>query len=231
MKYLVKQLFEEESSTYTYFIIDKNSKEVVIIDPVEESFERDMEIIKELQLKVKYVLDTHIHADHITTAGKIRELTGAQTVIGSGAKVDCADILIEDGTVLKFNSLEIKAISTPGHTDSCTSYYIPQLNLVFTGDALLIRGNGRTDFQQGSPEKLYQSIQKLFALPEQTIIYPAHDYKGRTSSTIEEEKKHNPRLANKSKEDFIKIMNNLSLPKPKKIEQSLPANLKCGKVK
>jgi sulfur dioxygenase len=229
MKYLVKQFFEAESSTYTYFIIDKKTNEAVVIDPVIETLSRDLEIINELKLKVKYILDTHVHADHITAAGKIRDLTGAKTVIGAGAKVDCADILIKDQESLYLGSLEIKAIATPGHTDSCTSYYVPELSQVFTGDALLIRSNGRTDFQQGSPEVLYESIQKLFQLPDETVLYPAHDYKGRTSSTIEEEKKFNPRIGGKTKKEFIEIMNNLKLPNPKKIELALPANFNCGK--
>lgn len=228
MKYLIKQFFEPESSTYSYFVINKSTKETIIIDPVIETFDRDLEIIKELGLKISYVFDTHVHADHITAANKLRELTNAKTVIGSGAKVKCADILIDDNQIIKLGDLEVHAISTPGHTDSCTSYYIPKLNVIFTGDALLIRGTGRTDFQQGSAEKLYESIQKIFALPKDTIIYPAHDYKGRTSSTIEEESNYNPRLAGKTKEDFIHIMNNLKLPNPKKIDDSLPANLNCG---
>lgn len=229
MKYLLKQFFEPESSTFTYFIIDRESNEAVIIDPVLETLERDVEYIKETGFKIKYILDTHVHADHITAAGKLREITGAKTVIGSGANVDCIDISINDHDSLKLGKLEIVAISTPGHTDSCTSYYVPQLNSVFTGDALLIRGNGRTDFQQGDASVLYDSIQKLFSLKEDTVVYPAHDYKGRNCTTIEEEKKYNPRIGNnKTKEEFIKIMDSLKLANPKKIQEALPANLACG---
>lgn len=230
MRYLLKQLFEAESSTYTYFLIDKETNDAIIIDPVMETLERDLDLIKELSLNVKYVLDTHIHADHITSAGKIREVFGAKTVIGAGSNVDCADILVNDGDILYLGSLEIKVVSTPGHTNSCTSYYVPKLNYIFTGDALLIRGNGRTDFQEGSSETLYNSVQKIFKLPLDTIIYPAHDYKGRTASTIDEEMKFNPRIANKTKDEFIQIMSELKLSKPKKIEKALPANLKCGKI-
>ena len=230
MKYLLKQFFEPESSTYTYFLIDRESNEAIIIDPVLETLNRDLEYIKETKLKVKYILDTHIHADHITSAGKLREELQSKTAIGKGANVECVDINLNNGDSLFLGDLEIKAISTPGHTDSCTSYYIEKLNIVFTGDTLLIRGNGRTDFQQGSSEKLFESIHKLFNLPESTVVYPAHDYKGRNCTTIEEEKKYNPRIGNnKTKEEFINIMSNLNLAQPKKIQEALPANLACGK--
>lgn len=232
MKYLIKQFFESESSTYTYFIINQETKETIIIDPVMETYDRDMEVVQELGLRIKYILDTHVHADHITSAGKIREATGAKSVIGVGAKVDCVDVSIKDGESLFLDKLEIKAISTPGHTDSCTSYYIPKLNVLFSGDTLLIRGNGRTDFQQGSADLLYESIHKLFQLPEETMVYPAHDYKGRTSTMIKEEKAFNPRIGGgKAKAEFVEIMKGLKLANPKKIQEALPANMQCGKKK
>jgi glyoxylase-like metal-dependent hydrolase (beta-lactamase superfamily II) len=224
------QLFEHESSTYTYIIGDNKTKEAAIIDPVIETIERDLKLLKELELKLLYVLDTHVHADHITASGEIRKRTGAKTAISAIAGLDCADLLLEDGQELKLGNKIIKAITTPGHTNSCMSFYFE--GRIFTGDTLLIRGSGRTDFQQGSNEKLYQSVhQKLFQLPNETQVYPAHDYGGFTSSTIGLEKKHNPRLGeSKSIDDFKKIMSELKLSYPKKIEQALPANLKCGKI-
>ena len=224
------QLFEHESSTYTYIIGDNKTKEAAIIDPVIETIERDLKLLKELELKLLYVLDTHVHADHITASGEIRKRTGAKTAISAIAGLDCADVLLEDGQELKLGNKILKSIATPGHTNSCMSFYFE--GRIFTGDTLLIRGSGRTDFQQGSSEKLYQSVhQKLFQLPNETQVYPAHDYSGFTSSTIGLEKKYNPRLGeSKSMDDLKKIMSELKLSYPKKIEQALPANLKCGKI-
>jgi glyoxylase-like metal-dependent hydrolase (beta-lactamase superfamily II)/rhodanese-related sulfurtransferase len=225
----VIQLFEAQSSTYTYIIFDPKSKEAAIIDPVLETVERDLALIKEMGLKLKYVLDTHVHADHITGAGELRRLTQAKTAISKQAKVSCCDLPLEDGEELLIGDLKIKAISTPGHTDGCMSFYFE--GHVFTGDALLIRGCGRTDFQQGSSETLYHSVtQKLYKLPDDTIVYPGHDYRGFTRSTIGLEKQFNPRLnVNVSKESFIKTMAELKLAYPKKIHEALPANMACGK--
>ncbi len=225
------QLFEHESSTYTYIIADKVTLEAAIIDPVLETFKRDLELLKELNLKLKYILDTHIHADHITGANELRRITGAKTAVSHLAKIDCADINLIDNQELKLGDKIIKAIATPGHTHSCISFYFDEK--VFTGDALLIRSCGRTDFQQGSSEVLFKSVrEKLFTLPDDTIVYPAHDYKGFTSSTILLEKKFNPRLnLLKSYSEFKKIMDELNLPYPKKIDASLPANLECGLIK
>jgi glyoxylase-like metal-dependent hydrolase (beta-lactamase superfamily II) len=226
---LFYQLFEPETSTYTYIVADPVSKEGVIIDPVLENCERDLKLIGELGINLKYVLDTHIHADHITGAGKIRSLTKAQTAVSKGAKVDCVDISLQDQQTLQFGNLTLKALATPGHTDSCMSFLIN--DKVFTGDCLMIRSAGRTDFQQGSSDRLYESVhQKLFTLPDHFEIYPAHDYKGHTKSTIIQEKLFNPRLklAN-SKETFSKIMSELNLAEPKKINEAVPANLQCGR--
>lgn len=227
---LFEQLFESESSTYTYLLADAKSYEAVIIDPVKETTERDIEVIQKLGLKLLYILETHLHADHITGADELRKKFGAKTGISQAAKVTCADLQLTDGQNISFGKFNLKAMTTPGHTNSCMSFYLG--DRVFTGDTLLIGGCGRTDFQEGSAEKLYESVtQKLFTLPPDTIVYPAHDYSKKTSSSIEIEMKTNPRLGNsKTKEEFLKIMNTLKLSLPKKIHEALPANLACGRM-
>ena len=226
---LFYQLFEHESSTYTYLLADEKTKEAVLIDPVLETLDRDLTLISELGLRLIYVLDTHVHADHITAAGKIREMNQVKTCVSKNAGVQCADIALIDGDELQFGEHTIKALETPGHTNGCMTYMIA--DKLFTGDALLIRGNGRTDFQQGSAEKLYDSVHKLFDLKGDFTIYPAHDYKGQTKSTLELEKKFNPRLgAGKSKAEFVKTMSELKLAQPKKIMQAVPANMACGRI-
>lgn len=223
------QLFESESSTYTYIVADKKTKEAAIIDPVLETVDRDLKLIEELGLRLMYVLDTHIHADHITGAGEIRKRTQAKTAVSQEAAIECVDIPLEDGQELLLGDKKIKIIATPGHTNTCLTYSFE--GMIFTGDTLLIRGCGRTDFQQGSSENLYDSVhEKLFKLPSDTIIYPGHDYRGQTSSTIGLEKQFNPRLGeSKTKDDFKKIMSELKLANPKKIHEAVPANLACGK--
>lgn len=225
------QLFEKESSTYTYILADTKTKEAAIIDPVLETVDRDLQLIEELELNLIYVLDTHVHADHITAADEIRKRTKAKTAVSIQAGIGCVDIPLEDNQELMLGDKKITVIATPGHTNTCVSYYFE--GLLFTGDSLTIRGTGRTDFQEGSSENLYHSIhEKLFKLPDSTTVYPAHDYRGQTSTTIGLEKKLNPRLGSgKTIEDFKKIMSELNLPHPKKIHEAVPANLACGKIK
>lgn len=225
---LFRQLFDTESSTYTYLLADPQSGEALLIDAVREQHERDLKLVGELGLKLVYVLDTHVHADHVTGAGLLRERTGAKTVVGKLA-APCADVHVERGDVLRVGSIEVGVLETPGHTNDSVSYVLP--DRVFTGDALLIRGNGRTDFQNGDAGQLYESITRLlFSLPDETLVYPAHDYRGLTVTTIGEEKRLNPRLAGKSRDEFVEIMRALKLPNPKKIRQAVPANQACGYV-
>ena len=222
------QLFEAESSTYTYLIADGKTKEAALIDSVIETIDRDLKLVDELGLKLVYVLDTHIHADHITAAGEIRKRTSAKTCVSKHAAVPCVDIPLSEGQELFLGDKKIEVIETPGHTETCLSFLFERH--LFTGDALLIRGCGRTDFQNGSPEKLYQSVhEKLFKLAEDLPVYPGHDYRGHTVSSIGAEKKYNPRLGQtKSLNEFVKIMSELNLASPKKIHEAVPANLACG---
>lgn len=226
---LFRQLFDPESSSYTYLLADRKTKQGILIDPVKEQFERDIKLIQELGIKLKYVLDTHVHADHITSTGLFKaKFPALKSVFGAAAEVSCADISIADGDELHFGSYAIKALATPGHTAGCTSFYAE--GMVFTGDTLLIRGCGRTDFQQGDAEQLYHSVQqKLYTLDDETLVYPAHNYNGLMVSSIAEEKRFNPRLAlDKSQSEFIDIMHNLNLAAPKKIGIAAPANGRCG---
>lgn len=222
------QFQEPESSTYTYVLADVESREAVIIDPVIETVERDVHFIHSRGLRLKYILDTHLHADHITGSGELRNRTGAKIALSSVYHLSCPDIALNDGDELPFGSFKIKAISTPGHTAGCMSFLVE--GMLFTGDCLLIRGCGRTDFQDGNSRELFHSVRdKLFSLPNDTIIYPAHDYKGKTSSTVGEEKRENPRLnLSVSEEDFVTLMENLNLAYPKKILEAVPANKLCG---
>ncbi|HEY9835122.1 MAG TPA: MBL fold metallo-hydrolase [Stenomitos sp.] len=227
---LFRQLYDPETSTYTYLIADDKTKEAVLVDPVIEQVERDLKLIQELGLTLRYGLETHIHADHITGTGKLRELTDCEGVVPEKAQAACANRFIKDGEVLKVGDIEIKAIATLGHTDSHMSYLVNQ-DRVLTGDSLLIRGCGRTDFQSGNPGLMYDHVtQKLFTLPDETLVYPGHDYRGNTVSTIAEEKQYNPRFLGKDRASFIEQMNHLNLPDPKKIAEAVPANQQCGKA-
>ncbi len=226
-KPLFYPLLDKESSTRTYLIADGETKEAALIDPVMENLDRDLELVKQLGVKLVYVIDTHVHADHITSSGKIKEKTGAKIVLSAAANVGCVDIALKDGQELPLGQKTIRAMATPGHTDSCMTLLYD--GMAFTGDALLIRGCGRTDFQQGSASRLYESIQKILSLPADTEIYPAHDYNGRLRTSVAEEKQFNPRAGGgKTREDFVKIMSELKLAPPAKIDVAVPANMKCG---
>lgn len=225
---VVRQLMDRDTWTYTYLLVDPMSMQGVLIDPVQEQLGRDLSLIKELGVELLYVLETHVHADHVTAAGQIRQQTGAKIVYCEAAEVKAIDVAINDSETLEFGAYKIKALTTPGHTNGCISYVVD--GMLFSGDSLLIHGCGRTDFQQGSAEVLYDSItEKLFTLPDETLVYPGHDYTGRTSSTIAEEKRWNRRLGGgKSKQEFVQIMNNLNLDLPKKINEAVPANMETG---
>lgn len=223
---MFKQMFDTESSTYTYLLVDENTREAVIIDPVASHIEDYIAMIKQHNLHLKYALETHVHADHITASGKLRERLGAKTGVSElcGA---AADMQLNDEDVLMIGDQQIQVIATPGHTAGSVSFLCN--DRLFTGDTLLINGCGRTDFQGGSAEMLYNSIvNKLFTLPDETLIYPGHDYNGRRVSSVAQEKAINPRLAGKTRDEFIAIMNNLNLPKPRLIDIAVPANRMCG---
>ncbi|KAJ1132824.1 hypothetical protein NDU88_011125 [Pleurodeles waltl] len=225
---IFRQLFEPVSATYTYLLADQATREAVLIDPVLEKAPRDAKLVQDLGLNLLYAANTHCHADHITGTGLLkRMLPGCKSVISkdSGAR---ADILIQEGHVIKFGKFALETRSTPGHTDGCLTYVLQDHSMAFTGDALLIRGCGRTDFQQGSPRTLYHSVHsKIFTLPDHCLLYPAHDYTGQSVTSVKEEKELNPRLT-KTLEEFVKIMDGLNLPKPAQIDVAVPANLKCG---
>ncbi len=229
-KLIVRQFFEKESSTYTYLLFDSVTKDGVLIDPVLETVERDAKYVNELGVKLRYVLNTHVHADHITGSGKLKGIFPDLKSVISEESTAVADVKIKDNDVISFGSRFIRCFATKGHTNGCFSYVLDDASAVFTGDTLLNRGCGRTDFQSGSSKELFHSVRNiLFELPDDAIVYPAHDYNGVLSSTIGEEKLFNPRLnLSKTFEEFEAIMASLQLPYPKKIDASLPANLKCG---
>ncbi|WP_159789076.1 MBL fold metallo-hydrolase [Sodalinema gerasimenkoae] len=227
---LFRQLFDPETSTYTYLIADEETRDAILVDPVLEQLERDLQLLKELNLKLCYGLETHVHADHITATGKLRERTGCQGIVPENAQADCADRFIKDGEELVLGGVNIRAIASLGHTDSHMAYLVNGTHLL-TGDSLLIRGCGRTDFQSGDAGTLYDVVtERFFTLPENTLVYPGHDYRGQTVSTIGEEKRHNPRFAGRDRAEFIELMANLNLPNPKKIAEAVPANQRCGNV-
>jgi glyoxylase-like metal-dependent hydrolase (beta-lactamase superfamily II)/rhodanese-related sulfurtransferase len=225
---IFRQLFDEGTWTYTYLIADPVSKEAVLIDPVNTQIDHYLEMLEKDNLTLKYSLETHVHADHITASGLLRHKLGAKTAVSSLCGAETADIQITDGQIFELGSSEqIKVIATPGHTPGSISFL--WRDRVMSGDSLLVGGCGRTDFQGGNPGDLYDAITKrLFTLPDDTLVYPGHDYKGRWVSNIIQERTSNPRLAGKTREEFIDIMNNLNLPMPKLINEAVPANRYCG---
>ena len=221
------QLFDPASSTYTYLLFDPGSREALMIDPVDEQLERDLAVLREHRLKLKWTLETHAHADHITSAGLLAEHAGACTAAPEGCGIGTAAVQLKHGDVVRFGSEQLKALHTPGHTAGSMCYR--WRDHVFTGDTLLINGCGRTDFQSGSASALYRSVTEiLFALPDDTIVWPGHDYQGRSHSTIGAEKAGNARIAGKTLAEFRAIMDQLNLPKPKRLEEAVPANLTSG---
>lgn len=225
------QLFDPASSTYTYLLFDADSREALIIDPVDEQLERDLAVLREYGLKLTLVVETHAHADHVTSAGLLVEHTGARTAAPAACGIRTATIQLEDGAVLPFGQQHIRALHTPGHTagSMCYLWESGGQRHVFTGDTLLINGCGRTDFQSGSAEALYRSLtQVLFALPDDTLVWPGHDYAGRSQSSIGAEKQGNARVAGKSLAEFTALMGNLNLPRPLRIDEAVPANLHSG---
>lgn len=222
------QLFDTESSTFTYILTAPGSNQAVIIDPVDQHWERDLRHLKRLDLKLAYILETHAHADHVTSAGRLRQLTGAQAAVPSGCGIARAEVQLNDGDVLRFGSAEqVQVLHTPGHTAGSMSYV--WRGNVFTGDTLLIDGCGRTDFQSGSSDALFDSVtEKLFTLPDETRVWPGHDYQGQAVSSIGWEKRHNIRLANRSRADFARMMRELNLPKPKLLDVAVQANRNLG---
>ena len=224
---IFKQVFDEKSSTYTYIIASAKGREAVIIDPVIENVESYISILNELELKLVKVIDTHIHADHVTGASKLKQVTNCSTLMGEHTPADAVEIKVKDDEIIKIDQIEIKAMYTPGHTSDSYSFLME--NYLFSGDTLLINGTGRTDFQNGSSKDAYNSIfNRLLKLPEDTILYPGHDYNGKESSTIGNEKKFNPRLQVKNVDEYVELMSNLNLAKPQLIDINVSRNIKLG---
>jgi glyoxylase-like metal-dependent hydrolase (beta-lactamase superfamily II) len=223
----IRQLFDNETSSFSYLVIDEAQREAVMIDPVREQLDRDLRLLGELDLKLRFVLETHVHADHVTSAAILAERTQARTA-SSRFGAACVMRQLTDGEQLVFGNSALGVLETPGHTKDSLSFYAP--GHVFTGDALFVRGTGRTDFQNGDAGALYDSIVgKLFSLPDDTLVWPGHDYRGHLCSTIGEERRHNPRLAGKTRDEFRLLMGKLELPPPKQIQLAVPANLACGR--
>lgn len=227
---IFRQLFDSTSGTYSYLLASRAGGEALLVDPVLEQMPAYLQLLDELDVRLVHALDTHTHADHVTALGALRDATHCTTVMGAYSQADCVNQLLSDDETLNVDGIELRALYTPGHTNESFSYWIGGAEpAVFTGDVLLIRGTGRTDFQGGDAGASWDSItQRLFPLGDQTLVYPGHDYKGWTRSTIGEERRFNPRLAGRSREEYIDIMAGLNLPDPKMMDIAVPANLACG---
>jgi len=224
---IFRQLFDRSSGTYTYLLAERPGGEALLIDPVLDNTGQYVRLIDELDLKLVKAVDTHIHADHVTALGALRERTGCTTAMGATARIECVSVHFHEGEKLSADNLHLDVIYTPGHTNDSYSFLLP--DRVFTGDTLLIRGTGRTDFQNGDPAAQYDSLfNKLLRLPEDTLVYPAHDYNGMTVSTIGEEKHHNPRLQVSDMQAYVELMNGLVLDDPRMMDIAIPANRACG---
>ena len=228
---IFRQLFDPQSSTYTYLLGDGPSREAVLIDPVFEQARRDAALLQELELRLVYTLETHVHADHVTAAWLLKHQVGSRIALARKSGADGADRYLAHDDKIEFGSRHLEVRATPGHTSGCLSYVLDDQSMAFTGDALLIRGTGRTDFQQGNAQTLYRSVHaQILALPSACLLYPGHDYRGLTVTSVAEEQRFNPRLGEGIREDdFAGYMNNLGLPHPKLIDIAVPANLRCGR--
>lgn len=228
---IFRQMFEPVSSTYTYVLASGRGREALIIDPVKEKLDDYLRLIADLDLRLVRAIDTHTHADHITALGALRDSTGCITIMGEFTKASCVSQSVREGECIEVDGIRLRALYTPGHTNESFSFVLnpDRPEAVFTGDVLLIRGSGRTDFQGGDPRKSWDSIvNKLCRLPDETTLYPGHDYKGWTASSIGEERRANPRIAGKSEAEYVAIMDGLKLPNPKMMDVAVPANLACG---
>jgi len=227
---IFRQLYDAVSSTYTYLLADENSREALLIDPVFEQIHRDLALLRELNLTLRVVVDTHAHADHVTAAWMLKQKTGCLIALAEAVGAQQVDLPLKHGDVIGVAGVSLEVRATPGHTNGCLSFVLADHSMVFTGDALLIRGCGRSDFQEGDAARLFESItRQIFVLPDDCAIYPAHDYNGRTQSSVAEEKAFNPRVGGDANErDFVQYMNTMQLPHPKKIDEALPANMRSG---
>jgi sulfur dioxygenase len=228
---MFRQLFDRTSSTYTYLLADEATGEALLIDTVFEQFERDRALVRELGVTLRYTLETHVHADHVTAAWRFAHALGSRIVVSAASGAAGADLYVKPGDIVGTGAVVLSVRATPGHTNGCTTYVTAERRMAFTGDALLIRSAGRTDFQQGDAQRLYRSIkEQIFTLPDDCLLYPGHDYDGRTVTTVGEERRWNARVGGAaSLEDFVGYMNNLGLPHPKQMDAAVPANLQCGR--
>jgi len=228
---MFRQLFDPQSSTYTYLLADPDSREAVMLDPVYEEAPRDSALVRELGLVLLTTLETHVHADHVTGAWNLKQRLGSKIAISADSKAEGADRYLKDRDTVKFGKRFLQVRATPGHTNGCLTYVLDDETMAFTGDCVLIRGCGRTDFQQGDPRAMYRAVHaQIFSLPESCLLYPAHDYRGLTVSSVGEERRFNPRLGGEvSEDDFVGYMSNLGLAHPKQMDIAVPANLKCGR--